>query len=523
MQITCYITNLPTDHTKVLAGNYANKMPTGDTFTINDNLVWGADNLKLQLATQTRYDYCKATLNGVNYFYFMLPAVITPVAISFDLILDYWATYGADNIKTNGVLVQGHELLQDAAGDELATLPVQPIAGREDFRANRVVNPFSYVCIVAQYTIKYSGDDGHTTEILVYSAAFNRSETALNAYISNFGTAYAFTYDEQNIPILSVNGLYLVPAELMSPDATPRAAAVKGYSGTSNCNWPTGIYSHVYHFDNKNLVHKYTKDNVLYADPEFIRVGNLGAYVDIPFTGKRAYYMPSVYCNVNANAGNFSLEMRYNGQKVDMLQSLSLPYPAAKTDTPQTQRLISDAVLGVSGIISVAGSAASGNALGVISGVASLGKTAADIYNRVNYTVNSVTGSGLINTLALQYTENNTVVRSFINGIGLMYYDIKNLADVKRGVELGGFSGMHRGEYQLNAIPVTVGGHATFRRFADPENVYKRVNVSTIDYLPLPLKIEIEEMLRRGYWIYDTLVNLNYGISPEPWTNVTYE
>lgn len=524
MRITCYTTGLPQDHTKVLAGDYATALAAwgGTDFDIADTQTWGASTLDIKLATNTRFDYCKTetTAAGVTFYYFMTAERVTPTTMRFYLSLDVWGTFCAVNgayggLETFGTLVQGHELLANSAQTDGVSLPVDMVAGRPvslvDVFSDTSLS-YRGLCVVAKYTVKHLSDQ-YQNQILVYSPQERReAQQNLSVLIEAYGTVKQITYGtpEKALDVVSVDGMFLIPAYFLRWSGKAEQTVKMWPTDEQAEHFPQGIGGYM---ETSSYTRNFYFDNMPHADasgPFVMRVGNMGTFVDVPFIGRETTVMPSLYLDVSAGSASIAFRMRFRGADIDMLASLSVTYPAIKIDTPQSQRAISDAVSMVSGTLSVVGSAAAGNPIGVIGGVAQLGATAAGIMTRMNYKIDSVQGGGLINTVARIDRLNNL----YINGVAVIIYDLTNRREVLNACNDNGFSGMYRSTFNLTAIPASVGGSAVYRRFGDPVTAYIMTGASSFTPLPSGVRDIVIDILRTGYWTYDSVQHLNLRTSP---------
>lgn len=517
-QVTCYITNLPPDHSKVLTGDYAEKMPVGTTFNIAENMAWDAYFLQLQLQTTTCFDYCKAVVGtgaaAKTYYYFMTAYRRTPTTTAFDLTLDVWATYGG-NLHITGNLVQGHELLAASSLTEYVTLPVEPVVGE----LHDVVNEDATVRVVARMTVVKVGD--YQAQVIVYSANFARQN--IDQIIRRFGTPQKIVKSGQDYDVKSVDGVYIVPSRFIHNPADTE------YTGTGIETWTLkdydGTQTTCYYNGVGRITYSTTGSTYTWGEggePRLIRYGNMGTYCEVPYTGKRVEY-PTVWSYMCGSTGDLQVVMRFNGEQTDLLTSLSVPFPSINTDTPQAQRFLTDAVGVTGGALSLIGSAVTGNALGIAGSTLALGNTIGNILLRTKYKVTAVNGQGLINTLT---PPAGFIIQSnYLEGLALMKYDIKNLDQVKNAVAEQGFYGNHSGTFDVCELPASVsdqyGGGSCYRRFegvvsveqgTDPVN-YARVDQRLFDV--------VSGMCLSGFWAFSDLVFMQRNVRPNVWRQYT--
>lgn len=517
MTITCYVTNLPPDHSKVLAGNYADKMPTGQAFTLADTLVWGADSLTFQLGSTTLFDYCKATVSGVNYFYFLMPRRVTPAAVEYAAILDYFATYGGGDIVARGYLTQGHELLADTNGtSQITTFGVPMVAGRPKrlitLEDSDHENFFNSVRVVAKYVIKHTtGTPNYDAPLILFSLPIQRSdETLLSSTITLMAQANDVSVSGTWLDVMNVEAMYIIPSRLLSSITTSNASVRRQSSpvdGVLGVCYATGYEKH-----------SYTVGPLPLADstgPHFYRIGNMGSFVDIPFTGKNTIYMPTFYCELDCDSATVNFAMRYKDLNIDMLPSVTIPFGAFRQSQTQTQRIIGDAVSLVTSGISLAGGIATGNPLAIAGGVVGVGSTASNILQRTAYQITSVAGQGLANTAVVCQSDENVFSWGYLNGVGCIEFHVANLGEVLQNVRENGFIGLRLGNYAVGNIP-TGYGKALYRKFNDPLTVYRLVN-DTASQITIRLYNEVAQMCRAGFWVFDTVSDLYKGETCDPW------
>lgn len=540
MEAILYKTDLLPDYSRIMCGNISDYLSGVPSLTVVlPNVNVGA--LELALTFQSIDDADVAAFNYANIggkYYFLADwKKATSNAYTVTASFDHFHNY--DSINVTGDLVSAHDLgdvIYDSYYAEpekrlsreyaQITYPIQPTCGDflRTFAWGMEQNPVS-ASVVCHLTI-FQDNVERDTIIFSPPASIINERTVLAATIGNYGRIKTLSNNE----VKSVNKIWLIPWEFVSVSGEPTATATFGGGvGSINVYWHTQQYNQGAFLGNKRVQRFFLNSATHEIIPLFLRVGNLGSYIDMPLTCYRD--RPVVQFRMDAYAGDIDLNLYYQGVKIDLLPSVSAPFSASRINEREASRNLSNAIAIVGSLISVGAGIAATVGTGGLAGVAAIGGGAAGLATTgvkmataVHSTQTTVEGQVFVNCMPLVYgdgTPNET-----FNCFSIMGYTVANNAEFTAALEQYGYVGKWGvknfdvlTERANSSVANTWAGdvgfsftyNGTYRRFADNSRLI-------IDDVPTESRAVIRDVLTRGTTFYynNTIepVKINWFVNP---------
>lgn len=534
MEAILYKTDLLADYSRIICGNIANYLTNATSITVVIPTV-NVGAFELSLTFQNIDDADVSAFNYANiggkYYFLSDWRKVTSNAHTVTASFDHFHNYASINVA--GDLVSSHDL-GDVIFDSFSaepekrlareyaqiTYPVQPTCGDfiRSFLWGMEENPVQ-ASVVCHLTI-YQDDVERDTIIFSPPAAIENERAVLCATIGNYGRLKTLGNNE----VKSINKIWLIPWPLVSISGEPNTTATVGSGvGEIKVYWHTQQYNKGIFLGNKRVQRFYVRSGTNEIIPLFLRVGNLGTFIDMPLMCYRD--RPILQFRMDAFAGSIDLCLYYQGVRVDMLQSLTVPFSASRINDRELSRNISNSVSIVASVLSIAGGIASGNPLAVAAGIGSLAQTGGNIASQIKSTSTAVDGQAFVNCMPLVYGDDSP--NEYFNCVAIMGYAVANNAEFTRALEQFGYSG----EWYVNNFDVlteranssvantwsndvgfTFTYNGTYRRFADNS----RLIISNT--IPTESRAVIRDVLTRGATFYYNAtiepVKINWFVNP---------
>ena len=529
MNITVYATKLLPDYPRIVTnvrGYLANvSRETFDVKTLNVGELDLSLTFPLSYTNDPRrFNY--ADVGGKLYFLTDWRKV-TANACTCTAIFDHIHNY--ESIPVTGNLVAAHDLADVMYDDIIAkqipiqvartfgiSYPVDPIAGPavHSFLYAQDENPVD-VSVVCKLTILQGQIE---RDVIIFSPPYhiNNEGASIVATIGNYGRATALSNNE----IKSVNEMYIIPWPFIRVPSETNATISVGGDGTQSVGvyWATSQYIQSAFLGTGGVLRliSYPNGDIV---PLALTVGNLGSFSNLNL--RSLYPNPTLTFRFDGSTGNIDFVLYNDGERIDLLRSVSVPFSALRINERELSRKISNAVSIASSALAVAGGAISGNPLAVAAGVTGVAQTVGGIITRTHGVQTAVDGQAFINCKWSPHLQTGGL--EYVNCCGIIGHEILNSAEFTLAMRQNGYVGnWHVDDFdilqkrQFSSVAATWDGYSfeyngTFRKFADNDAL--EVGAS----IPVDSRAVIRDVLTRGVTVhYDTIepLKINWWAHP---------
>ena len=452
----------------------------------------GGDSLRVQFTTTIgqgttflpSYAIDYATVGGVHYFVENVEKVSDGV-YGMDMTLDVW--HNQSTLRVTGAMVSAHDMVDHVVGLRPALrLPINPTRG--DFIESANIFNDNFCCAVGHFTAYI---DNIERDVLMISQPELVQSQGMIGAVNIMARAKNISPDGQTAhEVKSVNAIYVVPQSLLRLPNEVNASLL--FAG------PTSEQERIYtcYYRDDNSVDVMDVNDVMIARdglPLVTTIGNHGANItlDVVTTSRHAHIVTSY----NGVAGTLSIELRANGQSVDLLPSMTASFSASRINERQQAHDLNKVTRIANAAVGVVGNVMKLNVGGAMQSGVALTSGIIDNTQQTRVDTSSQEGVFAVNCRAM--TTGGVI--DTIPCIGIMRHAASNADVVCGAVDKFGFTGRAKmvnfdlKKYYRDPFAYT----AIYRRFDDTHMVID------CDFQPQKCRPAIEAILKRGTTIFN--------------------